>query len=112
MKEVQSVTTDSNEVKDTIYLKSFQTKGSSDQQVIVNETLRKEIGAYISKNPRLLKDRGIYFDHRRHGKVSAHRLFRTYFGSCFRKPILRMLQVTVEDVALLQILAKRACLCA
>lgn len=45
------------EVKDTIYLKSYQTKGKSDQQVVVNETLRKEVGLYISKNKYLLNNR-------------------------------------------------------
>ena len=55
--DVLSVQTDIVEVKDTIYLKSFQTKGSSDQQVVVNETLRKEIGLYISKNKYLLNNR-------------------------------------------------------
>ncbi|MEX0739827.1 MAG: site-specific integrase [Pseudohongiella sp.] len=57
VKDVLSVRDDIVEVKDTIYLKSYQTKGSSDQQVVVNETLRKEIGLYISKNPQLLKNR-------------------------------------------------------
>lgn len=54
VKDVLSVTTD---IKDTIYLKSFQTKGSSDQQVVVSEQLRKEIGQYITKNPQLLNNR-------------------------------------------------------
>lgn len=60
VKDVLSVQTDIVEVKDTIYLKSFQTKGSSDQQVIVSETLQREIAAYIKKNPRLLRDREGY----------------------------------------------------
>ncbi|NQV70769.1 MAG: site-specific integrase [Pseudohongiella sp.] len=57
VKDVLSVTTD---IKDTIYLKSHQTKGSSDQQVVVSELLQKEIGQYINKHPRLLKDREGY----------------------------------------------------
>lgn len=60
VKDVLSVQTDIvqiGEVKDTIYLKSFQTKGNSDQQVIVSETLRKEIGQYISNNKYLLNNR-------------------------------------------------------
>lgn len=54
VKDVLSVSTD---IKDTIYLKSHQTKGSSDQQVVVSELLRKEISHYIAKNPQLLKNR-------------------------------------------------------
>lgn len=57
VKDVLSVQTDIVEVKDTIYLKSFQTKGNSDQQVIVSEALRKEIGQYFSKNRYLLNNR-------------------------------------------------------
>lgn len=56
VKDVLSVRDDIVEVKDTIYLKSYQTKGGSDQQVVVSETLRKEIGLYIKKNPQLLKN--------------------------------------------------------
>lgn len=54
---VKDVVTESGDVKDTIYLKSFQTKGNSDQQVIVSEALRKEIAQYISKNKYLLNNR-------------------------------------------------------
>ena len=57
MLKVSDVFSESGEVKDTIYLKSFQTKGNSDQQVIVSEALRKEIGQYISKNRYLLNNR-------------------------------------------------------
>lgn len=55
--KIKDVISEAGEVKDTIYLKSFQTKGKSDQQVVVSETLRKEIGQYISKNPHLLNNR-------------------------------------------------------
>lgn len=55
--DVLSVQTDNAVVKDTIYLKSFQTKGKSDQQVVVSEALRKEIGQYINKNEYLLNNR-------------------------------------------------------
>lgn len=55
--KIRDVITESGEVKDTIYLKSFQTKGNSDQQVIVSEVLRREIGQYISDNQYLLKNR-------------------------------------------------------
>jgi len=55
--KVKDVISEAGEVKDTIYLKSFQTKGSSDQQVIVSEALRKEIGQYINKHPRLPANR-------------------------------------------------------
>lgn len=58
--KIRDVIAESGEVKDTIYLKSFQTKGSSDQQVVVSETLRKEIGQYVSKHPRLLANREGY----------------------------------------------------
>ena len=54
---VKDVITESSDVKDTIYLKSFQTKGNSDQQVVVSEALRKEMGQYISKNQYLLNNR-------------------------------------------------------
>lgn len=54
---IKDVIAESGEVKDTIYLKHFQTKGSSDQQVVVSELLQKEIGQYISKNPYLLSNR-------------------------------------------------------
>jgi integrase/recombinase XerD len=55
--KIKDVVSEAGEVKDTIYLKSYQTKGSSDQQVIVSEVLRKEIGVYISKNSQLLANR-------------------------------------------------------
>lgn len=54
---VKDVITEAGEVKGMIYLKSYQTKGSSDQQVIVSEALRKEVGIFISKNPILLENR-------------------------------------------------------
>lgn len=54
---VKDVISEAGEVKDTIYLKSFQTKGKSDQQVVVSEALRKEIGQYINTNPHLLNNR-------------------------------------------------------
>lgn len=54
---VKDVMSASNELKDTIYLQKWQTKGKSDQQVVVSETLRKEIGLYISKHKYLLNDR-------------------------------------------------------
>lgn len=54
---VKDVVSEGGEVKDTIYLKSFQTKGKSDQQVVVSETLRKEIGQYINKHRYLLNSR-------------------------------------------------------
>jgi integrase/recombinase XerD len=38
-------------------MKSWQTKGNSDQQVVVSELLQKEIGYYISKHKYLLKNR-------------------------------------------------------
>ena len=55
--KIKDVISEADEVKDTIYLKSYQTKGNSDQQVIVSETLRREIGQYISKNQYLLDNR-------------------------------------------------------
>jgi integrase/recombinase XerD len=55
--KIKDVITEAGEVKDTIYLRSFQTKGKSDQQVVVSETLRKEMGQYISKNQYLLNNR-------------------------------------------------------
>ncbi|HAT52872.1 MAG TPA: integrase [Betaproteobacteria bacterium] len=55
--KVCDVISEPGEVKDTIYLKSFQTKGKSDQQVVVSEALRKEIGQYINTNPHLLNNR-------------------------------------------------------
>ncbi|PCI52524.1 MAG: integrase [Alphaproteobacteria bacterium] len=57
VKDVMSVQTDIVEVKDTIYLQKWQTKGKSDQQVVVSETLRKEIGQYINKHKYLLNNR-------------------------------------------------------
>ena len=54
---VKDVMSASNELKDTIYLQKWQTKGKSDQQVVVSETLRKELGLYISKHKYLLNDR-------------------------------------------------------
>ena len=54
---VKDVMSASNELKDTIYLSKWQTKGKSDQQVIVSETLRKEIGLYIDKHRYLLSNR-------------------------------------------------------
>ena len=41
VKDVLSVQTDIVEIKDTIYLQNWQTKGSQAQQVVVNEQLRK-----------------------------------------------------------------------
>lgn len=55
--KVGDVISESGEVKDTIYLQSFQTKGNAGQQVLVNETLRKELGQFLSKHPYLLNDR-------------------------------------------------------
>ncbi|GJM05828.1 MAG: hypothetical protein DHS20C09_18240 [marine bacterium B5-7] len=55
--KICDVITEAGEVKDTIYLKSFQTKGNSDQQVVVSDALRKEIGQYITKNKYLLNNR-------------------------------------------------------
>ena len=55
--KASDVISEAGEVKDTIYLKSYQTKGNSDQQVIVSEVLRKEIGQFISKNQYLLNNR-------------------------------------------------------
>lgn len=56
VKNVLSVQTDIVEVKDTVYLQNWQTKGSQAQQVVVNEQLRKEIAIYIDKHPYLLED--------------------------------------------------------
>ena len=50
VKDVMSVQTDIVEIKDTIYLQNWQTKGSQAQQVVVNEQLRKEIALYIEKH--------------------------------------------------------------
>lgn len=58
--KIKDAITKTGEVKDIIYLKSFQTKGKSDQQVVVNELLQKEIGQYISKHPYLLSNREGY----------------------------------------------------
>lgn len=58
--KIKDVISEIGEVKDTIYLKSFQTKGNSDQQVIVSETLRREIGQYINKHQYLLSNREGY----------------------------------------------------
>ena len=55
VKDVLSVQTDIVEIKDTIYLQNWQTKGSQAQQVVVNEQLRKEIALYIEKHPYLLE---------------------------------------------------------
>lgn len=54
---IKDVISEAGEVKDTIYLKSFQTKGKSDQQVVVSDALRKEIGQYIKNHPYLLNYR-------------------------------------------------------
>lgn len=54
---IKDVFSEVGEVKDTIYLKSYQTKGKSDQQVVVNETLRREIGKFVGKNQYLLNNR-------------------------------------------------------
>jgi integrase/recombinase XerD len=56
VKDVLSVQTDIVEVKDTIYLQNWQTKGSQAQQVVVNEQLRKEIAMYVERHSYLLKD--------------------------------------------------------
>ena len=56
VKDVLSVQTDIVEIKDTIYLQNWQTKGSQAQQVVVNEQLRKEIGQYVEKHSYLLED--------------------------------------------------------
>lgn len=56
VKDVLSVQTDKVEVKDTIYLQNWQTKGSQAQQVVVNEQLRNEIIKYVDKRPLLLED--------------------------------------------------------
>ena len=55
VKDVLSVQTDIVEIKDTIYLQNWQTKGSQAQQVVVNEQLRKEIALYIENHPYLLE---------------------------------------------------------
>lgn len=57
-KDVLSVQTDIVEVKDTIYLQNWQTKGSQAQQVVINEQLRKEIALYVEKHSYLLEDTG------------------------------------------------------
>lgn len=54
---VGDVFSEAGEVKDTIYLQKWQTKGKSDQQVVVSEALRKEIGQYINKHKYLLNNR-------------------------------------------------------
>jgi len=56
VKDVMSVQADIVEIKDTIYLQNWQTKGSQAQQVVVNEQLRKEIALYVEKHPYLLED--------------------------------------------------------
>jgi len=58
IKDVMSVQTDIVEIKDTIYLQNWQTKGSQAQQVVVNEQLRKEIASYVDRHPYLLDDIG------------------------------------------------------
>ena len=54
---IKDVISEAGDVKDTIYLKSFQTKGNSDQQVVVSEALCKEVRQYIIKNKHLLNNR-------------------------------------------------------
>ena len=58
VKDVLSVQTDIVEIKDTIYLQNWQTKGSQAQQVVVNEQLRREIGQYVDRYSYLLEDTG------------------------------------------------------
>ena len=55
VKDVMSVQADIVDIKDTIYLQNWQTKGSQAQQVVVNEQLRKEIALYIENHPYLLE---------------------------------------------------------
>jgi len=55
---------------------------------------------------------GIYFDRRRLAKASARKRYKPCSGSYTKRRILKTLQVTVADAALLPISAKKACLCA
>ena len=58
VKDVMSVQADIVEIKDTIYLQNWQTKGSQAQQVVVNEQLRKRNSVVYRKSSYLLEDTG------------------------------------------------------
>lgn len=54
---VKDVITTEGEVKDTIYLDHWQTKGSKRQSIVVSERLQKDIGEYLKKFPYIARDR-------------------------------------------------------
>jgi len=54
---VKDVLTSENEVKDTVYLDQWQTKGNKRQSIVVSQRLQKEIHQYFVKFPYLAKDR-------------------------------------------------------
>ena len=54
---VKDVLTVNNEVKDTIYLDHWQTKGNKKQSIVVSRRLQKEIWQYFGKFPYLKVDR-------------------------------------------------------
>ncbi len=83
VKDVLSVQADKVDVKDTIYLKNWQTKGSQAQQVVVSEQLRKEIALYVGKHPYLLEhiESKLFRSQKRGGFSSqtVQNLFRSLF---------------------------------
>jgi integrase/recombinase XerD len=54
---VKDVLTSENEIKDTVYLDQWQTKGNKRQSIVVSQRLQKEIQQYFAKFPYLTKDR-------------------------------------------------------
>lgn len=90
---IKDVVSSVGEIKDTIYMKSWQTKGKSDQQVIVSEKLRKEIGQYLNKHRYLLDNRD--------GKLLRSQKTRKGFSSQTIQNLFRLLfqQAHIENAS-------------
>ena len=84
VKDVLSVQTGNVIVKDTIYLKKWQTKGKHAQQVVVNEQLRKEIALYASQQPHLLHDTESKFFRSQKREGFSSQTIQNLFRSLYR----------------------------
>lgn len=67
------------QVKDTIYLKRWQTKGKKSQSIIISDRLQKEIRRYLKKHPQLVEDReGRLFRSQKGGGFSSQTIQNLY----------------------------------
>ncbi len=73
---VKDVLTSEDEIKDTVYLDEWQTKGNKRQSIMVSQQLQKEIQQYFAKFPYLKRDR-------------EGRLFRTQSRKAFNSQAIQ-----------------------